>query len=392
MDPSTQAAVIEQLLRRIGGERPAGEGGETYAPVHVYSDPERHRRELGAIFRRSPLIAAHVSQLQRPGDFTTATVCGAPVLLTCPAPGRVSAFLNVCRHRNALLVRERTGSGAKAFVCGYHAWTYDADGRLAHVPDQEACFPGLDRGERGLVRLPVAVRAGFAWVWLDPGGAGEARPAEARLAEYLGPLGAELDSYGFDRYVYYREEEVPGAFDWKVAMESFLENYHFAVLHRRSTHPIFVHNVSLFDRLGRHIRVVAPKRSLARLAAAPAEEWDLRPHATILYSIFPNSCLFVEKRHLSLLQLLPERAGRCRVRMTHVVERDSLQQRPYYEENIALFLSAVREDLDICESMQVGLESGADRAIVFGATESACACFRRNVELALEGERGEEGP
>lgn len=349
MDASTQASVIRQLLRRIRGGCEASGGSETYAPADVYSDPDRYRRELGAIFRRSPLIVAHASQLQRPGDFVTAAVGGVPILVTCPAPGRVSAFLNVCRHRNALLVRERSGSAGKAIVCGYHAWTYDTDGRLTHVPDKQACFPNLDCGERGLVRLPVAARGGFVWVWLDPAAPAD---ADAQLERYLGPLGAEPESYGFDRYVYYREEELPGAFDWKVAMESFLENYHFAVLHRRSTHPIFVHNVGLFDRLGRHIRAVAPKRSLAQLAAVAEEEWDLRPHATIHYSIFPNSCLFVEKRHLSLLQLLPEAAGRCRVRMIHVVERDSLQQRPYYEENIALFLSAVREDLDTCESMR----------------------------------------
>ena len=38
------------------------------------------------------------------------------------------------------------GCGKRATIqCHYHAWTYDLDGRLIHVPHEHG-FPGLDKG------------------------------------------------------------------------------------------------------------------------------------------------------------------------------------------------------------------------------------------------------
>jgi hypothetical protein len=206
------------------------------------------------------------------------------------------------------------------------------------------------------------------------------------VGDYLGPLDAELASYRFDDYVYYRSDDSVRAFNWKLGMEGFAENYHFAVLHRASTNPIFVHNMLSIEPLGHHIRIIAPKRTLAQLAAVPAAQWDLRTNATILYSIFPNSCLFLERNFFSLLRFLPEDEGHCRIRIVYAVAKDSLRLRPHYEENIKLFMAAALEDFDICESIQSGVRSGAYDSVVFGRNELGCELFRRAVSEALSAE------
>ena len=62
---------------------------------------------------------------------------------------------------------EATSGTAKAFVCRYHAWTYDLGGALGHVP-MAHCFGDLDKASSGLVSLPCEIRHGFVWVTLTP--------------------------------------------------------------------------------------------------------------------------------------------------------------------------------------------------------------------------------
>jgi phenylpropionate dioxygenase-like ring-hydroxylating dioxygenase large terminal subunit len=50
------------------------------------------------------------------------------------------AFRNVCRHRGARLLTERSGSVRGSIVCGYHRWTYGTDGTLRHAESQPASF------------------------------------------------------------------------------------------------------------------------------------------------------------------------------------------------------------------------------------------------------------
>lgn len=379
MEHSTQVELIRRVLTNVeAGTTTLGDAEATW-DVDQYLDEDRYAAELDAIFRRQPLIAAHVSQIVRPGDYYAETICGVPVLLTrSPSDGEIHALLNVCRHRGTRLVPDERGYGRKSFVCPYHAWTYDLDGRLQHIPNHEQSFPNLACEERGLVELPSETRHGFVWIWLDP-------EAEGSVADALGPeLDSDFRSFGFGDYVQYRQETWHNDFNWKCGVESFLENYHFSTLHKDSTSPIFLNNTGVCDRFGPNFRAVAPKRKIAKLAEIPEEEWDIGPAATLLYVVFPNACLFVEKSHASLLQVLPEAVGRCRIRSTHVVRHDSLQLRPFWDANIDVFMAAVREDLDICESMHAGFRSGLARDVVFGRNEVGCDMYRRSVDAALE--------
>lgn len=389
MDRTTQVSLIRRTLDHIEEGVTDLARAEVSYPVSDYYDEARHELEMEAVFREGGAhIVAHASQLERPGDFVSDTICGIPFVVNRAPSGRINAFVNVCRHRGAMLVTEPVGRKRLNFVCPYHAWTYDADGRLTEVPDREHSFPDLDCTTRGLVRLPVEARHGFVWLRLRP------EPATPEpVAEYLGPLDAELSGYAFEQHAHYRSEEETRAFNWKVGMESFLENYHFAVLHNKSTHPIFVHNVITIDALGRHIRAVAPKRSIAKLGQVQDADWDIRPNATILYAIFPNACLFVEKSHASLLRFLPLAPDRCRVTVSHIVRDDRLGLRSFWEDNIRLFRAAADEDLAICESMQAGFRSGANREVVFGRNEKGCDLFRRAVARTVaESRRMSDAP
>ncbi len=70
-----------------------------------------------------------------PGSFLAADAGGIPVLATRDIAGELHAFINVCRHRGAVLTE---GCGERATIqCHYHAWTYDLDGTLRAAPRSE---------------------------------------------------------------------------------------------------------------------------------------------------------------------------------------------------------------------------------------------------------------
>ena len=64
------------------------------------------------------------------------------MLATRDTAGELRAFINVCRHRGAVLTE---GCGTRTTIqCHYHAWTYDLDGSLRAAPrsEREAAFAG----------------------------------------------------------------------------------------------------------------------------------------------------------------------------------------------------------------------------------------------------------
>jgi len=368
MDSDAHLAMVDRVFQMT-------ESGSAEAvaewPVNDYLDPARFEREM-SVLRTVPYPLTHTSQLAEPGQFRVERLFGRSVIVVHSHSGGYRALLNVCRHRGAEVAGTDCGT-VKKFMCPYHAWTYDTDGRLSHVPDEQRSFPGLRHADRGLTELPLEVRHGLLWVTAE----GTGQP----VAEFLGPeLDADLAASGAAAYTVHESGAQTRRFNWKTGAESFMESYHFAVLHRETAGRIFLHNAGAYDQLGPHFRTLAPKKTLREKSR---EQWTTPGTATFMYLIFPSVAMFVEKDHINLLVIIPVTVDTCRVIRTHLVARPRPRLREYWDENIALFMDAVNEDLDICESMQRGYASGANSMVTFGRNEGGCTAYRRAVETML---------
>ena len=348
--------------------------------ARAYTSTERHDRDR-AMVMASPQLVGYVSELPGPGAYCTKTVMGRSILLTRTADGSVKAFDNVCLHRQSQVA---TGCGsAKRFTCPYHAWTYDNTGRLVGLPGREG-FPGAAiasaakpgaAGRRqsnvtvkadGLTELPAAEFAGFLWIALDPG-------ASLDVAAHLGPLADELDSWGIGRWSPLGEKVLDRPINWKLAVDTFSENYHFATVHQQTFATLARSNCTVFDAFGPHHRLIFPLNTILALDEVPEEQWDPFHNMVVIYALFPNIVLSVTIANGELFRIYPgDRPGRS------ITVHQNSTPLDLSDESVAAGAQAVfeyahatvrDEDYRLVEGLQANLESGASDHLLFGRNE-----------------------
>lgn len=380
MDRGMELDLLEELLGLKEDKLAYLDDAVTSNAVTDYIDPDVFAAEQAAIFRAVPHMAAHSSELPMAGSFMRKEIAGLPLLLTRDADGKVHAFLNVCRHRGTRLVDEHEGC-RKRFSCPYHAWTWNNRGDLVGVPHEKQGFPDLDRASMGLAELPCTEWQG--WVWVVPRQDGQIDPQT-----FLSGLDQDFAWFGSHELKVIHSHEQEWAVNWKLLVEGGIEAYHFRVAHRETIGPFFNDNLSSYQTFGPHMRSVLPRSTFVTLREKPREEWQIREHANILYSLFPTSSLLVQQDHVAWIDMVPLAVDRTRIKvatLASVEEASSLtkQEAKHWQHNHDITCRTLNEDFEIGASIQSGLLSGANNELTFGRFEGALHRFNETVKSYL---------
>jgi phenylpropionate dioxygenase-like ring-hydroxylating dioxygenase large terminal subunit len=200
----------------------------------VYTDPAIFELEQQRIFERAWLYVGHASQVPRTGDFFATEMAGQPVVMVRHSDGTIRVLFNRCGHRGARVVAIRQGH-IESFVCAYHSWIYDTDGRLRHVPIHEGKRAGdFDIADpcfsmRSVPR--VDVYRGFVFASLAKEG--------PELRDYLGGVLVRIDEM-VDRAPEDELEIAGGCLqlvqnsNWKIYLENIHDGLHPMSVHRSS--------------------------------------------------------------------------------------------------------------------------------------------------------------
>ena len=135
-------------------------------PRTAYTEPSVFAAEAERIFRRDWLCVARVEELAKVGDYRCVDLVDQPIAVTRARDGEIHAFSRICLHRAMPLA---AGAGnASRFVCPYHNWTYELDGRLRSAPMMDGVegFHATAAGCR-----PCAPRSGkvsCSSIWIPP--------------------------------------------------------------------------------------------------------------------------------------------------------------------------------------------------------------------------------
>ena len=217
------ATEIDDSPARLAGQAAAQRLRPGFAmDAYFYRSQVVYRKELDEILYKSWLYAGHVSQIAKPGDYFTYDLGEDSIVVVRDSEKAVHALMNVCRHRGARVCEGPEGS-CRTFVCPYHGWVYELDGRLraARAMQSKSDF---DPALYALKRARCTVFEGLIFVNCDPAAA----PFDAALK----PIEPALRPYDLPAARVAHRQNYHVEANWKLVLENYLECYHCATAHR----------------------------------------------------------------------------------------------------------------------------------------------------------------
>jgi nitrite reductase/ring-hydroxylating ferredoxin subunit len=198
-------------------------------PVEAFVSQEYARAEADRLWSKVWQVAGRVEEIPKPGDYITYEIGEDSILIVRTAASAIKAYHNVCPHRGRRLIdtpagENRACGNKKAFVCGFHGWTYNLDGKNTYVLDKEDWKGVLDEKRTSLCEVKVDTWGGWLFINMDT--------SAVSLREYLEPAAGFLDPFEFAKMRFKWRQWVIFDCNWKTALEAFMEPYHVA-----GTHP-----------------------------------------------------------------------------------------------------------------------------------------------------------
>ncbi|MGH2668165.1 MAG: aromatic ring-hydroxylating oxygenase subunit alpha, partial [bacterium] len=296
MERASRIAIARALLDLLEGKTTTRAECAVELDAARYIDPDRFAHERRRLFLEFPQVVGLSCDLPEPGSWSCQDVAGVPVLLVRGDDGTFRAFINACRHRGAR-VAEGCGRGSR-FVCPWHSWTYDDRGRLAGLPDR-ASFESLRLEHRSLTPLAAHEAYGLLLVLPTPG-------RSFAPEDVLRGIGPQIESFalGTMHHVDTREIRVPA--NWKLMVDTALEVYHVAYLHKDSVGPRTIGNTQTFETFGLHQRMAIPAPSILTLRDLPERDWgNPMEHFQLVHNLFPATGLTIASERVALTRSDP---------------------------------------------------------------------------------------
>ena len=348
--------------------------GIVRSPLSDYTSAELLSEERNVFFRQTPLLMGLSADLPENGSYWADSETGLPILMTRDDEGRFRAFANTCRHRGAQVVPNGRGNGVR-FSCPFHAWTYGSRGNLIAVTKADR-FGDIDKSRHGLIELPAVERYNMLWVKPTPGG-------EIDVDKCLGGLQDDMAHWKLDEPTFGTSQVLHANINWKLAIDTFGENYHFDVLHRESLATEIRGNLQTHDTFGLNYRMVFANYRFPEIEKAVPDqsEWPFRLMTLSVYFVYPNTIFLVDPYAVDVLRIFPDAEDPAKSTTAHsyyvmpemktYFEDPEHPERSYEDRFEGFNHVIVNEDYRMAESTQRSADAGIQSHILFGRNEPA---------------------
>ena len=339
-------------------------------PPAAYHSPAVFEAEAANVFRAGWIFIGRVDQAATPGDFLCINVLGERLVMVRDLRGRLGVLSRTCRHRWMDVCDGATSGNCKVFVCPYHAWTYELDGRLRAAVEMHRT-PDFEPSEIRLPAIRHEVWQGFVFVNLD----GQAQALAPRLA----PLDEAIARYDLESWVTVRTLDFgEQPWDWKVMMDNG-DVYHHLALHRDTVEPRSPGRLGITaDNNGHFGLQYGPAAESVLVTASdgqpvmPAylphidgyEPWlrlNHRQRTSALYLyVLPNYVISLNPDRGSFVQTFPLGPGRIHYRQNIMVPPEALAVPNFQaalDTSIERAQTVIAEDFSACEAVQRGAQS-----------------------------------
>lgn len=339
----------------------------TALPGEFYTSEKWFARDIERVFSRRWIFVCHISELAKPGDYTTMELGANSVIVTRGKDGEIHAFHNVCRHRGTRLCEPGKGK-TNVFVCPFHAWTYTLDGSLRAAP----YMPDIDKVAHSAKRVWTEVWNGIVFINLL-----EEKPKS--VAEYL--RDADLSGHRLENAKVIAAKDYPTKANWKVNGETYQECYHCTVVHGTSlgkiltpstTHDAY-ENVGVETGDNKEFMIFSDDLLNGQFAPGVKTETfdgqyvskkllgdDPNGQPAKLLSWFPNFSIGAWPDFTVLIDWIPVSAQETLFRTRWLVHADAVEGVDYEVDKVLEMAHIVNiEDKKIVERQQAGVNSPA---------------------------------
>lgn len=317
----------------------------TQLPLSWYFDPLVHERELERLFKHGPGYVGHQLMAPQENDYRVLEMTGGAWSLVNNG-ATTDMVSNVCRHRQAVMLKGAGSLHGGNIVCPLHRWTYDGEGKLLGAP-HFAQQPCLDLPRQKLQKWNGMLFNG-----------------PRNIADDLANLGCAKD-LNFEGYVLNKVDVTEYNFNWKTFIEVYLEDYHVGPFHPGLGQFVDCENLSWEFSDWYSVQTVGVHKELKRPGSPVYKAWhdsvmnfrggEVPPYGAIWLTYYPNVMVEWYPHVLVVSTVLPRGVDKC----TNVVEF-------YYPEEIQLFEpefiaanqkaydETALEDEEICQRMNDG--------------------------------------
>ena len=166
----------------------------TYGVEAVIS-PEYAKAERDLLWPKVWQMAGRVEEIPEVGNFITYDILDDSIIIVRTATDAIKAYYNVCPHRGRQLVdtpgdQNRVCGKKKNFICGFHGWTFDLEGKNTYILDQDDWNGALDEERTSLSEVKVDSWGGWIFINMDLGC--------VPLLDYLGDVDRILGPFEFE--------------------------------------------------------------------------------------------------------------------------------------------------------------------------------------------------
>ena len=254
----------------------------------------------------------------------------------------------------------------KQIKCGYHGWVYELNGKLKAAR-------GFNKENLNFEKLNL--KSIEHYIWMNQIFV-KLQSDCNNLPKTLEEIETIISPIKFDNYLFHFRKSYKIKCNWKVYMDNYLEGFHIPLVHPKLNSVIDYKSYSteIFDNFSLqwcHINA----------ESSPYKKTDNASKA-YYFTLFPNILLNIAPGRLQTNIIEPITTSSCNVFFDYYFENEedlnSIQQDISFSEEVQI------EDINICERIQIGLESdGFDNGVFSKKYETGVSHFQSYIEKKI---------
>lgn len=335
-------------------------------PSEWYYDDTLFNLEKSSIFSKSWHLVGPEKVIPNVGDSIVKKINNQPIIISRQKDESVKAFYNVCQHRGGPLLRKNTC--LKAFQCKYHGWTYNLNGTLIKTREFEG-VKDFEIEKHSLKSIDLRSWMGLIFINFK---VGSNFPVEIfkEIENRIAPI-------NFLNYIHHSNVSYSIKCNWKTYIDNYLEGYHIPFVHPKLNKVINykLYKTELFKNHSLQSVPIEPDKN-------PYKRNKKSDIFAYYYTIFPNILLNIAPGRLQTNVIEPISEKLCKVHFDYYFEKVDTNA---IKRDIDFSNEIQKEDIQICEEVQIGLESkGYDQGRISIQSEKGLHHFQSILKKGLK--------